>query len=302
MGRLHPETLPRDEDGRTEWWGGRQHFSHSSATYRRYAAAITEDLAARYAGHPALTLWHINNEYCTYDYGDEAAAAFRRWLRAKYVTLDALNAAWGTAFWSASKTYRPRTPVCDAVPADGSTRTRARAKPGSAAPAAASPATPTTTLQPTSRQDRAGSPAPGAKPVPEGRHRPHSDRASVNLNPAGLESPTFKRGRMSIHPGPARPAPRAPGRLPRGRTAGRAHPVRRRAGPHPGPRKGDRRPAPGPYPPHRTQDSLRGPTARPGRRRGPRPRPGDVVTPQFPRDPPYAPPRRPAGRTSPPTA
>ncbi|MFI1001757.1 beta-galactosidase [Streptomyces galbus] len=100
LGRLHPDTLPRDADGRTEWWGGRQHFSHSSATYRRYAAAITEDLAARYAGHPALTLWHINNEYCTYDYGDEAAAAFRRWLRARYGTLDALNTAWGTAFWS----------------------------------------------------------------------------------------------------------------------------------------------------------------------------------------------------------
>ncbi|MFF8593071.1 beta-galactosidase [Streptomyces sp. NPDC015220] len=100
LGRLHPDTLPRDADGRTEWWGGRQHFSHSSATYRRYAAAITEDLAARYAGHPALTMWHINNEYCTYDYGDEAAAAFRRWLRARYRTLDALNTAWGTAFWS----------------------------------------------------------------------------------------------------------------------------------------------------------------------------------------------------------
>ncbi|PZG94512.1 beta-galactosidase, partial [Streptomyces sp. NTH33] len=100
MGRLHPDTLPRDEDGRTEWWGGRQHFSHSSATYRRYAAAITEDLAARYAGHPALTMWHINNEYCTYDHGDEAAAAFRRWLRDRYGTLDALNTAWGTAFWS----------------------------------------------------------------------------------------------------------------------------------------------------------------------------------------------------------
>ncbi|KUN35127.1 beta-galactosidase [Streptomyces longwoodensis] len=100
MGRLHPDTLPRDADGRTEWWGGRQHFSHSSATYRRYAAAITEDLAARYAGHPALTLWHINNEYCTYDHGDEAAAAFRRWLRERYGTLDALNTAWGTAFWS----------------------------------------------------------------------------------------------------------------------------------------------------------------------------------------------------------
>jgi beta-galactosidase len=100
MGRLHPDTLPVTEDGRTEWWGGRQHFSHSSATYRRYAAAITEDLAGRYGGHPALTMWHINNEYCTADYGDEAAAAFRRWLREKYGTLDALNEAWGTAFWS----------------------------------------------------------------------------------------------------------------------------------------------------------------------------------------------------------
>ncbi|MDX3669845.1 beta-galactosidase [Streptomyces europaeiscabiei] len=100
MGRLHPETLPRDENGQIEWWGSRQHFSHSSDTYRRYAAAITEDLAARYGGHPALTMWHINNEYCTYDWGDEAAATFRDWLRRKYGTLDALNEAWGTAFWS----------------------------------------------------------------------------------------------------------------------------------------------------------------------------------------------------------
>ncbi|MEV6616188.1 beta-galactosidase [Streptomyces sp. NPDC051051] len=100
MGHLHPDTLPVDQDGRTEWWGGRQHFSHSSATYRRLAAAITEDLAARYGGHPALTMWHINNEYCTYDWGDEAAARFRRWLQDRYGTLDALNEAWGTAFWS----------------------------------------------------------------------------------------------------------------------------------------------------------------------------------------------------------
>ncbi|MFF3415556.1 beta-galactosidase [Streptomyces sp. NPDC002698] len=99
MGRLHPETLPRDEDGRTEWWGSRQHFSHSSAVYRRHAAAVTEDLAARYAGHPALTMWHINNEYCTVDYGDEAATAFRRWLQDRYGVLEALNTAWGTAFW-----------------------------------------------------------------------------------------------------------------------------------------------------------------------------------------------------------
>ncbi|MGW6401512.1 beta-galactosidase [Streptomyces sp. NPDC055134] len=100
LGRLHPETLPRDENGQTVWWGSRQQFAHSSSAYRRYAAAITEDLAIRYGHHPALRMWHINNEYCTFDYGDEAAHAFRDWLRAKYGTLDALNEAWGTAFWS----------------------------------------------------------------------------------------------------------------------------------------------------------------------------------------------------------
>ncbi|MGA4845658.1 beta-galactosidase [Streptomyces sp. G5(2025)] len=99
LGRLHPETLPRDENGQVEWWGSRQHFAHSSAAYRHHAAALTEDLAARYARHPALTMWHINNEYCTYDWGETAAAAFRRWLRARYASLRALNSAWGTAIW-----------------------------------------------------------------------------------------------------------------------------------------------------------------------------------------------------------
>jgi beta-galactosidase len=100
MGARHPETLPRGEDGSVVWYGSRQHFCPSSPVYREYAAAITEDLAARYGDHPALCMWHINNEYCTYCWCDGTAAHFRRWLREKYPTLDALNDAWGTAFWS----------------------------------------------------------------------------------------------------------------------------------------------------------------------------------------------------------
>ncbi|WP_406090109.1 beta-galactosidase [Streptomyces sp. NBC_01013] len=100
MGARHPETLPRTEDGSVVWYGSRQQFCASSPVYRRYAAALTEDLAARYADHPALTVWHINNEYCTHCWCDETAAHFRRWLRSRYVTVDALNEAWGTAFWS----------------------------------------------------------------------------------------------------------------------------------------------------------------------------------------------------------
>ncbi|WP_203183682.1 beta-galactosidase [Streptomyces pratensis] len=100
MGALHPETLPRTEDGAVVNYGSRQHFCPSSPVYRRYAAALTEDLAARYADHPALTVWHINNEYCTHCWCDETAAHLRRWLASRYGTLEALNDAWGTAFWS----------------------------------------------------------------------------------------------------------------------------------------------------------------------------------------------------------
>jgi beta-galactosidase len=100
MGSRHPETLPRDENGATVWYGSRQQFCPSSPVYRGYAAAITEDLAARYADHPALTMWHINNEYCTHCWCDRTALHFRRWLGERYDSLDNLNEAWGTAFWS----------------------------------------------------------------------------------------------------------------------------------------------------------------------------------------------------------
>ncbi|MDT0269301.1 beta-galactosidase [Streptomyces sp. DSM 44915] len=100
LGARHPETLPRDQHGGVVWYGARNQFCASSPVYREHAAAITTDLAARYGQHPALRLWHINNEYGTVCYCDETAAHFRRWLAARYGDLDALNEAWGTAFWS----------------------------------------------------------------------------------------------------------------------------------------------------------------------------------------------------------
>ena len=99
----HPEILPVRADGTVLWPGGRQHYRISSPVWRRYAVAMARRVAERYADHPALAMWHVDNEigcHVPHDYSDDAAVAFRRWLRARYGSVEALNAAWGTAFWS----------------------------------------------------------------------------------------------------------------------------------------------------------------------------------------------------------
>ncbi|WP_327004524.1 beta-galactosidase [Dactylosporangium sp. NBC_01737] len=104
LSQAHPEVLPVDRDGRRLSFGSRQAYCPSSPWYRTAALSLVERLAERYREHPALAMWHVNNEYgchVTHCYCDASAAAFRDWLTARYdKDLDALNAAWGTAFWS----------------------------------------------------------------------------------------------------------------------------------------------------------------------------------------------------------
>ncbi|MFG6192113.1 beta-galactosidase [Nonomuraea sp. JJY05] len=96
----HPQTLPVDAEGRKIAFGARLHFCPSSPVYRYHAARITERLAERYAGHPALAMWHVGNEYVGFGcHCPVSVAHFRRWLADRYGTVDALNDAWGTAFW-----------------------------------------------------------------------------------------------------------------------------------------------------------------------------------------------------------
>ncbi|MEU8817255.1 beta-galactosidase [Actinoplanes sp. NPDC048796] len=99
----HPEILPVTASGVRLSTGSRQQYCPSSPLYRRYATRLVTALAERYGSHPALQMWHVNNEYgCHVSrcYCDVSAEAFRGWLRDKYGTVEGLNHAWGTAFWS----------------------------------------------------------------------------------------------------------------------------------------------------------------------------------------------------------
>lgn len=120
----YPEILPQDERGATYWPGARQHYAPASPIYRRLARDIAAALADRYAAHPAVVMWHVNNEYGCHiaaDYSDVARDAFRSWLEDRYGSIDAVNAAWGTDVWSQrygsfDEIFPPRLAPCSRNP------------------------------------------------------------------------------------------------------------------------------------------------------------------------------------------
>ncbi|RSX53454.1 beta-galactosidase [Bifidobacterium goeldii] len=99
----HPEVLPIDRYGHVVNAGSRQSWRPTSAVFKHYALTLCRQLAQHYKNNPYVTAWHMGNEYGwnnRYDYSDDALAAFRTWCERKYGTIEALNKAWGTAFWS----------------------------------------------------------------------------------------------------------------------------------------------------------------------------------------------------------
>jgi len=99
-----PDMVAIDPNGRPRNFGSRRHYDFSHLGYRAESARITQIIADRVGQHPALAGWQTDNEYgchnTTYSYSESARRGFRYWLREKYKTIEALNEAWGTVFWS----------------------------------------------------------------------------------------------------------------------------------------------------------------------------------------------------------
>ena len=100
LAHKYPETRRVGADRIRILPGGRHNHCYTSPVYREKVRAVNEQLAARFAHHPGLILWHVGNEFQGECHCELCQAAFREWLRERYGTLDALNAAWWTAFWS----------------------------------------------------------------------------------------------------------------------------------------------------------------------------------------------------------
>jgi beta-galactosidase len=99
--RKYPETLIEHEDGTKTDHGARQHPSASNNFYREYSLKMIEKLAQHYGNDARITGWQLDNEPRPHrDYGADAQRRFQNRLKNKYPDINALNKAWGTAFWS----------------------------------------------------------------------------------------------------------------------------------------------------------------------------------------------------------
>ena len=101
--QAHPEVLWKDYRGDVCQPGARQHWRPTSPVFREYALKLCCAMAEHYKGNPYVVAWHVSNEYgChnRFDYSEDAERAFQKWCEERYGTIDAVNDAWGTAFWA----------------------------------------------------------------------------------------------------------------------------------------------------------------------------------------------------------
>ncbi|WP_428938925.1 beta-galactosidase [Fontivita pretiosa] len=83
--------------------GSRRFYNYTSPKFLELSDRICTALAEHYKDNDAVIGWQLDNEFnCHMDvsYAPSDTLAFRAWLKSKYRTIERLNRAWGTKFWS----------------------------------------------------------------------------------------------------------------------------------------------------------------------------------------------------------
>ena len=101
ISQTYPEVLRVEANRVRNLHGTRHNHCYTSPAYREKIRIINTRLAERYGSHPAVSLWHLSNEYHGECHCPLCQEAFRCWLEDRYNNdLDLLNRAWWTSFWS----------------------------------------------------------------------------------------------------------------------------------------------------------------------------------------------------------
>jgi beta-galactosidase len=106
-----PDLLAVEEDGQRTTFGRRCHYCVTSPVLHAAARAIAGAMARRFGHDPRVIGWQLDNEYNRVCYCDRCRAAFHGFLAERYGSLDALNTAWSTRYWSQTYTAWSQIPL-----------------------------------------------------------------------------------------------------------------------------------------------------------------------------------------------
>lgn len=97
----HPEIAAERRTGEPIPWGARQEVDFSHPVFLRYAERIIRAVVGRYAQHPAVVGFQVDNEPgMELFHNDHVFAEFVTRLRAQYGDVETLNREWGLTYWS----------------------------------------------------------------------------------------------------------------------------------------------------------------------------------------------------------
>ncbi|MCW2875660.1 MAG: bga11 [Streptomyces oryziradicis] len=99
--RKYPETAAQRAPGQAIPYGGRQDADFTHPAFRHLAERVVRKIVARYAGHPAVIGWQVDNEPGIELLHNPAVfQGFVDHLRTTYGDVETLNDRWGLTYWS----------------------------------------------------------------------------------------------------------------------------------------------------------------------------------------------------------
>ncbi|GAA3641319.1 beta-galactosidase [Kineosporia mesophila] len=99
--QAYPEIAAARPDGSAIAWGGRQEVDYSHPAFRFHAERVIRAVAGRYAQHPAVIGYQVDNEPGLELFHNHGAfTRFVRRLQQQYGDTETLNREWGLTYWS----------------------------------------------------------------------------------------------------------------------------------------------------------------------------------------------------------
>ena len=97
----HPEIAADRATGQSMPWGARQEVDYSHPVYRRFAERVIRAVVGRYASHPAVVGFQVDNEPGMELFHNPLTfSTFVDRLRDQYGDVETLNREWGLTYWS----------------------------------------------------------------------------------------------------------------------------------------------------------------------------------------------------------